>query len=66
MHFSRLRCPILVMLAIVACLLPDVSAVAESAVRIEPAQGPLLRYTRPFRARNVPAVNLPIRRVSNP
>lgn len=58
MHSSRLRCPILVMLAIVACLLPNVSAVAESAIRIEPAQGPLVRYTRPFRARNVPPVNL--------
>jgi outer membrane protein TolC len=30
----------------------------ENAVRIDPAQGPLLRFTRPFRARPVPPVNL--------
>src|SRR5579862_4538114 len=34
------------------------SAAAENAVRIDPAQGPLLRFTRPFRARPVPSVNL--------
>ncbi len=33
-------------------------AAAENAVRIDPAQGPLLRFTRPFRARPVPPVNL--------
>ncbi len=34
------------------------SALAENAVRIDPAQGPLLRFTRPFRARPVPPANL--------
>jgi outer membrane protein TolC len=34
------------------------SAVAENAVRIDPAQGPLLRFTRPFRARPVPPASL--------
>src|ERR1700678_904583 len=50
MHFYRLRWSILLLLA--------ASAWAENAVRIDPAQGPLLRFTRPFRARPVPAVNL--------
>jgi outer membrane protein len=31
---------------------------AENAVRIDPAEGPLLRFTRPFRARPVPPANL--------
>jgi len=39
-------------------LLLSVSAGAENAVRIDPAQGSLLRFTRPFRARPVPPVNL--------
>jgi hypothetical protein len=39
-------------------LLLAASAWAENAVRIDPAQGPLLRFTRQFRARPVPAVNL--------
>src|SRR5579862_2703156 len=34
------------------------SAWAENAVRIDPAQGPMLRFTRPFRARPVPPANL--------
>src|SRR5580704_12048851 len=50
MHFWRLRWSV--------CLLLVAPAWAESAVRIDPAQGPLLRFTRPFRARPVPAVNL--------
>ena len=45
------------------CLLHRHSVVAaragaENAVRIDPAQGPLLRLTRPFRARPVPPANL--------
>src|SRR6202046_2002615 len=51
MHFSYLRWPMLL-------LLIAGSAVAENAVRIDPAQGPLLRLTRPFRARPVPPANL--------
>jgi len=39
-------------------LLAGSSALAENAVRIDPAQGPLVRFTRPFRARPVPPVNL--------
>ena len=50
MHFLRLRWSVLLLLA--------TTAWAESAVRIDPAQGPMLRFTRPFRARPVPAVNL--------
>jgi outer membrane protein len=50
MHFWRLRWSILLLLA--------GSAAAENAVRIDPAQGPLLRFTRPFRARPVPPANL--------
>src|SRR6202167_402586 len=50
MHFWRLRWSILLLLA--------GSAAAENAVRIDPAQGPLLRFTRPFRARPVPPTNL--------
>src|ERR1700722_13167515 len=50
MYFWRLRWSILLLLA--------GSAAAENAVRIDPAQGPLLRFTRPFRARPVPSVNL--------
>ncbi len=50
MHFCRIRWSILLLLA--------GSAGAENAVRIDPAQGPLLRFTRQFRARPVPAVNL--------
>jgi len=50
MFFWRLRWSIL--------LLAAGSAWAENAARIDPAQGPLLRFTRPFRARPVPPVNL--------
>jgi outer membrane protein len=50
MHSSRFRWFIILLLA--------GSAGAENAVRIDPAQGPLLRLTRPFRARPVPPVNL--------
>jgi len=39
-------------------LLLAVSARAENAVRIDPAQGSLIRFTRPFRARPVPTVSL--------
>lgn len=46
------RCQRFVLLAISLPLLAD------NAVRIDPAQGPLLRFTRPFRARPVPPVNL--------
>jgi hypothetical protein len=51
MHFLRLRWPLLL-------LLVAGSAAADNAVRIDPAQGPLVRFTRPFRARSVPPVNL--------
>jgi len=50
MHFCRLRWSMLLLLA--------VSARAENAVRIDPAQGSLIRFTRPFRARPVPTVSL--------
>ena len=39
-------------------LLVAVTAWAENAVRIDPAQGPLIRFTRPFRARPVPPISL--------
>ncbi|HEX5229481.1 MAG TPA: TolC family protein, partial [Bryobacteraceae bacterium] len=39
-------------------LLGALCAHAENAVRIDPAQGPMLHLTRPFRARPVPPVNL--------
>src|ERR1700728_971478 len=39
-------------------LLPTVAARGDNAVRIDPAQGPLLRFTRPFRARPVPPASL--------
>ena len=51
MHFSYLRWPTLL-------LLLAASAGAENAVRIDPAEGPLTRFTRPFRARSVPPVSL--------
>jgi outer membrane protein len=57
MHFLRLRCSILPLAGAVFLLLAA-SAAGENAVRIDPAQGPLLRLTRPFRARPVPPVNL--------
>jgi outer membrane protein len=50
MHFSRLRWSMLLLLT--------GSVVAENAVRIDPAEGSLMRFTRPFRARSVPPVNL--------
>jgi outer membrane protein len=50
MNFWRLRWSVL--------LLFVVPAWAENAVRIDPAQGPMLRLTRPFRARPVPPANL--------
>jgi outer membrane protein len=50
MHFSRFRWFVLLILA--------GSATADNAVRIDPAQGPLLRFTRPFRARPVPPASL--------
>jgi outer membrane protein len=50
MHFWRFRWSVLLLLA--------GSAAAENAVRIDPAQGPLVRFTRPFRARPVPPTNL--------
>jgi outer membrane protein len=50
MHFRSFRWSVLLLLA--------VSAAAENAVRIDPAQGPLLKFTRPFRARPVPPANL--------
>src|SRR3984885_11343037 len=39
-------------------LLATVAARGDNAVRIDPAQGPLLRFTRPFRARPVPPASL--------
>jgi outer membrane protein TolC len=39
-------------------LLAAGSAAAENAVRIDPAQGSFTRFTRPFRARSVPPVNM--------
>jgi len=57
MHFWRLRWSILLLAA--GLFSPAAPwARAQNAVRIEPAQGPLLRLTRPFRARPVPAANL--------
>jgi len=50
MHFWRFRWSLMLLLA--------ASAVADNAVRIDPAEGPLVRFTRPFRARSVPQVNL--------
>jgi outer membrane protein len=50
MHFWRLRWSILLLLA--------GSAQSENAVRIDPAQGPLVRFTRPFRARSVPPASM--------
>ncbi len=50
MHLRRLRWSTLLLLA--------VSIHGENAVRIDPAQGSLLRLTRPFRARPVPPANL--------
>src|ERR1700678_2590454 len=50
MHFWRLRWSVLLLLA--------GSAAAENAVRIDPAQGSFTRFTRPFRARSVPPVNM--------
>jgi len=58
MHFWRLRWPVLLLLAGSGLLLLAGSAGAENAVRIDPAQGPLLKFTRPFRARPVPPANL--------
>jgi outer membrane protein len=59
MHFLRLRWPtLLLLLAASAFLLLSGSAAAENAVRIDPAQGSFTRFTRPFRARSVPPVNL--------
>src|SRR5580704_2858573 len=50
MQFRRLRWSTLLLLA--------VPAWSENAVRIDPAQGSLLRFTRPFRARPVPPVSM--------
>jgi outer membrane protein len=50
MHVWRLRWSILLLLA--------GSAAGENAVRIDPAQGFLDRFTRPFRARSVPPASL--------
>ena len=58
MHSWRLRWFMLLLLAASAFLLLAGSAAAENAVRIDPAQGSLARFTRPFRARSVPPVNL--------
>jgi len=58
MHFWRLRWPVLLLLAGSGLVLLAGSAGAENAVRIDPAQGPLLKFTRPFRARPVPPANL--------
>jgi outer membrane protein len=58
MHFLRLRWPTSLLLAASAFLLLSGSAAAENAVRIDPAQGSFTHFTRPFRARSVPPVNL--------
>jgi outer membrane protein len=50
MHFSRIRWTIFIALA--------GAAWGQNAVRIDPAQGRFLEFTRPFRARPVPPVNL--------
>src|SRR5579863_10181304 len=50
MHLRRFRWWML--------LLATVAAHGDNAVRIDPAQGPLLRFTRPFRARPVPPASL--------
>jgi outer membrane protein len=50
MQFRRLRWSTLLLLA--------VPAWSENAVRIDPAQGSLLHFTRPFRARPVPPVSM--------
>ena len=57
MQFWRFRWSVL-LLAVPAFLVLAAPAGAENAVRIDPAQGPLLRLTRPFRARPVPPANL--------
>ncbi|MGB6945880.1 MAG: TolC family protein [Bryobacteraceae bacterium] len=57
MQFWRFRWSVL-LLAGPAFLVLAAPAGAENAVRIDPAQGPLLRLTRPFRARPVPPANL--------
>jgi outer membrane protein TolC len=41
-----------------ACLFLAGSVAAENAVRIDAAQGSMTRFTRPFRARTVPPVNM--------
>jgi outer membrane protein TolC len=58
MHYWRWRYSILLLLAGSATILLDGSAAAESAVRIDPAQGSFTRFTRPFRARTVPQINM--------
>ncbi len=50
MHLRRFRWWMLLLLT--------VAARGDNAVRIDPAQGPLLRFTRPFRARPVPPASL--------
>lgn len=50
MQLPRLRWTILLLVA--------ATAWAENAVRIDPAEGPLVRFTRPFRARPVPPINM--------
>jgi outer membrane protein TolC len=44
--------------ALLACVAGAATASAQSAVRIDPAQGPLLWLTAPYRARPVPPINL--------
>jgi outer membrane protein TolC len=50
MHFRRLRWSVWLLIASTVW--------AETAVRIDPAEGSLLRITKPFRARSVPAISL--------
>lgn len=54
MHLWPFRCLGMVWTALLTIAL---TARAEDAVRIEAAQGPLVRFTRPFRARTVPPAN---------
>src|SRR5580698_7896161 len=54
MHLWRFRGLVLVWFGL--AMIP-LAARADNAVRIDPAEGPLVRWTRPFRARTVPPAN---------
>jgi outer membrane protein len=58
MQLWRLRWSVSVLLTGSAFLLAAAPAGGQNAVRIDPSQGFLNRFTRPFRARSVPSVSL--------